>query len=131
MTGEIRADIERTAADLVDSAIKVHRSLGPGLLESAYQACLAHEMSTRGHSVRTEVILPIKYDGIDIDRGYRIDMLINDHLLVENKSVSTLTDTHRAQVITYLKLSRLQLGFLLNWNVALIKNGIKRIALSL
>lgn len=128
MTGEVHCDVERTAADLVDSAVKVHRSLGPGLLESAYQACLAHEMTARGHSVKTEVILPISYEGLSIDRGYRLDMLINDHLLVENKSVSALTDIHKAQLITYLKLSGLKLGFLVNWNVALIKNGIKRIA---
>jgi GxxExxY protein len=126
-----RGEIERTASEVVDSIIKVHRSLGPGLLESAYQACLAHELTSRGHRVTTEVILPIEYEGMTIDRGYRLDMLINDQVLVENKSVSALTNTHHAQVITYLKLSGLKLGLLVNWNVVLVKNGIKRVALAL
>ncbi len=128
MADDSRLSSERTAADLVDSAVKVHRALGPGLLESAYQGCLAHEMTERGYSVQTEIILPVDYEGIQIDRGYRIDMLVNDHLIVENKSVSALTDVHKAQVITYLKLSGLQLGFLINWNVTLIKHGIQRVA---
>jgi GxxExxY protein len=128
MAADPRVNLEKTAADLVDSAVKVHRKLGPGLLESAYQGCLTYEMTSRGHQVRTEVILPVEYESIHIDRGYRIDMLINDHLMVENKSVSALTDIHKAQVITYLKLSGLKLGFLINWNVTLIKHGIKRVA---
>jgi len=126
-----RAAIESTATEVVDSVVKVHRSLGPGLLESAYQACLSHELAARGHKVQTELILPIHYEGQTIDRGYRLDMLINDHVLVENKSVSTLTDTHHAQIITYLKLSELRLGLLINWNVRLVKDGIKRVALFL
>lgn len=81
--------------------------------------------------MRTEVILPIHYDGLTIDRGYRLDMLVNNHVLVENKAVSTLTDTHHAQVITYLKLAGLKLGLLVNWNVSLAKHGIKRVAMAL
>ena len=131
MEDESRAAIESTATEVVDSVVKVHRSLGPGLLESAYQACLCHELRARGHKVQNELILPIHYEGQTIDRGYRLDMLINDHVLVENKSVSTLTDTHHAQIITYLKLSELRLGLLINWNVKLAKDGIKRVALLL
>ena len=131
MSEDLRTAIENTATEVVDSIIKVHRSLGPGLLESAYQACLAHELASRGHTVQTEVILPINYEGMNIDRGYRLDMLINDQILIENKSVSALTNTHHAQVITYLKLSGLKLGLLVNWNVALVKNGIRRVALAL
>ncbi len=131
MNDPSRAAIESTATEVVDSVVKVHRSLGPGLLESAYQACLSHELTARGHKVQTELILPIHYEGQTIDRGYRLDMLINDHVLVENKSVSTLTDTHHAQIITYLKLSELRLGLLINWNVRLVKDGIKRVALFL
>ena len=123
--------IEQSATEAIDGIIKVHRTLGPGLLESAYQACLAHELSGRGLQVQSEVILPIKYESATIDKGFRLDMLVNDHLLIENKAVSALTDTHHAQVITYLKLSGIRLGLLVNWNVKLVKDGIKRIVLGL
>jgi GxxExxY protein len=110
----------------VDAAIKVHSALGPGLLESAYQACLAYELRKRGLRVVCEVLLPILYDGQQIDTGYRIDMLVEDCIVIENKVVDQLLPIHAAQLLTYLKLQDCRLGFLLNWNVALMKHGIKR-----
>ncbi len=119
-------DIEVVARQIVDAAIKVHRALGPGLLESAYQRCLAYELRKRGLRVECEVLLPLLYDGQQIDAGYRIDMLIEDSIIIENKAVSELLPIHQAQLLTYLKLRDCRLGFLLNWNVRLMKHGIKR-----
>jgi GxxExxY protein len=119
-------DIEEIATQIVDAAIKVHRALGPGLLESAYQRCLAYELRTRGMIVETEVLLPLKYEGIEIDAGYRIDMWVNRSIVVENKTVESLLPIHQAQLLTYLKLTGSKLGFLLNWNVPVMKSGIKR-----
>lgn len=118
--------IESIATAIVDAAIKVHRTLGPGLLESAYQQCLAYELRKRGLRVECEVILPIIYEGVRIDAGYRIDMIIEDSIIIENKLVDQLAPIHEAQLLTYLKLHDCHLGFLLNWNVPLMKYGIKR-----
>jgi len=120
-------DTEDVARMIVDAAIKVHRTLGPGLLESAYQQCLAYELRKRGLKVDCEVALPVIYDGINIDAGYRIDMLIEDMVIIENKTVDHLLPVHTAQLLTYLKLRDCHLGFLLNWNSVLMKTGIKRI----
>jgi len=125
------ADIEAVAKDIVDAAIKVHKALGPGLLESAYQHCHAYELCQRGRKVLTEVVLPILYEGQQIEAGYRIDMLVDDQVIVENKVVEALLPLHNAQLITYLKLKGCHLGFLLNWNVFLMKNGIKRVVYNL
>jgi GxxExxY protein len=119
-------DIEEVAHQIVDSAIKVHRALGPGLLESAYQRCLAHELRRRGLRVECEVMLPLVYEGLHIDAGYRIDMLVENAVIIENKAVDRLLPIHQAQLLTYLKLRDCRLGFLLNWNVILMKQGIKR-----
>jgi len=121
-------DIEAVARDIVDAAFKVHKEFGPGLLESAYKQCHAYELRKRGRRVLTEVVLPIVYDGQRIDAGYRLDMTIDDLIIVENKTVETLLPIHTAQLITYLKLKDCRLGFLINWNVKLIKNGIVRVA---
>ena len=120
-------DIEEVARVIVDAAIKVHRTLGPGLLESAYQQCMAYELRKRGLKVDCEVALPVVYDGIIIDAGYRIDMLIEDMVIIENKTVDHLLPIHVAQLLTYLKLRGCQIGFLLNWNSVLMKVGIKRL----
>ena len=122
-----KEEIELVATQLVDSMLAVHRELGPGLLESTYQACLAYELRERGIEVRCEVELPVKYKGLDIEAGYRIDMLVADCIVIENKSVQALIPIHEAQLLTYMKLSGCRLGFLVNWNVPLIKDGIKRI----
>ena len=124
-------DIEEIATTIVDSVIKVHRSLGPGLLESAYQSCLAYELRKRGLRVGCEIILPIHYDGQTIDAGYRIDMLVEESIIVENKSVDQILPIHEAQLLTYLKLHNCRLGFLINWNVKLVKDGIKRMVYKL
>ena len=121
-----RDELEAIGKVLVDSIFQVHKALGPGLLESAYQACLAHELRKRSLKVQCEVTLPVRYDGIEIDAGYRIDMLIEEDIVVENKSVQAIAPIHEAQLLTYLKLSDRRLGFLVNWNVPLIKDGIKR-----
>ena len=119
-------DIEEIASILVDAAIKVHRALGPGLLESAYQHCYAYELRKRGLRVDCEIMLPVHYDGQEIDAGYRIDMLVENCIIVENKSVNEILPIHEAQLLTYLKLSGCRLGFLLNWNERLMKDGIHR-----
>jgi GxxExxY protein len=127
----MKSGIEEIATDIVDSAVKVHKALGPGLLESAYQACLAHELKKRGHTVKTEMTLPVTYDGEKIDTGFRIDMLVDDQIIIENKTVESVLPVHEAQIMTYLKLNDCHLGFLLNWNVKLMRNGIRRIVLNL
>jgi GxxExxY protein len=118
---------EGIATQIVDAAVKIHKQLGPGLLESAYQACLKHELARRGIPVECEVTVPICYDGLKIDAGYRLDMLIGGCVIVENKAVDTLLPIHDAQLLTYLKLMQLHLGFLINWNEILIKHGLKRL----
>jgi GxxExxY protein len=102
-------DIEAVAQDLVDAAIHVHRALGPGLLESAYQACVTHDLRKRGRKVECEVLLPLEYDGVRIDTGYRLNMHVDGVVLVENKVVEALLPVHHAQLITYLKLTGLSL----------------------
>ena len=119
-------DIEEVARQIVDAAIKVHRALGPGLLESAYQKCLAYELRKRGLRVECEVLQPVIYEDVRIDAGYRIDMLVEECVIIENKTVEKLLPIHQAQLLTYLKLRDCRLGFLLNWNVPLMKQGIKR-----
>jgi GxxExxY protein len=120
--------IDKIAAEIVDSAFKIHKELGPGLLESAYDACLEHELKKRGYTVERQKEQPVHYDGIIINVGYRLDLLINDLVIVELKAVSELLPIHQAQLTTYLKLSKKSLGLLINFNVPLIKNGIRRIA---
>jgi GxxExxY protein len=123
---EKETGIEAVATIIVDSAIKVHRALGPGLLESAYQTCLAYELRSCGLDVKCEVPLPVRYGELRVDAGYRIDMLIDDCVVIENKVVERILPIHSAQLLTYLKLSDKKLGFLLNWHVRLMKYGIKR-----
>lgn len=126
---KIDPELERTAQQVVDAAFAVHRALGPGLLESVYEICLAHELRKRNLKVERQVELPIIYDGIRIDDGLRLDLLVNDSLIVETKTVDYLHPIHTAQAITYLKLSKRRLALLINFNVPVIKNGIKRIIL--
>lgn len=123
--------IEVIAKDVVDAAFKIHKEFGPGLLESAYQACHAYELRKRGRVVQTELKLPIVYDGQEFDEGYRIDELVDGLIIVENKSVDVTHPIHMAQLLTYMKLKNVKLGFLINWIVKLIKNGIQRVVLGL
>jgi GxxExxY protein len=122
-------DIEHLAKVVVDAAYKVHSNLGPGLLESVYETCLAHELRKRAIAIETQVAIPIVYDGIQLEAGLRIDLLVNKQLLVEVKAVEEMNRVFKAQVLTYLKLTELRLGLLINFNVPLIKNGIERIIL--
>jgi len=112
---------------LIGCAIRVHSALGPGLLESAYQACLAHELIQAGLRVEIQKGLPLVYHSVNLECGYRVDLLVENRLIIEVKSVAALTDVHLAQVLTYLRLSDLRLGFLLNFNVMRMKEGIKRV----
>ena len=111
----------------VDCMFKVHKNLGPGLLENAYEECLCYELNKTGLLINRQKPLPLFYEEIRMEIGYRIDILIEDKLLIEVKAVESLCDVHKAQVITYLKLTGCKLGLLVNFNVALIKDGIKRI----
>jgi GxxExxY protein len=119
-------DIEEIGRNIVHSAIKVHKALGPGLLESVYQKCLAYELEKAGLKVKCEFPLPVQYETIKIDVGFRADMIVDDAVIIENKTVDKIAPIHEAQLLTYLKLTNLNLGFLLNWNVPLMKDGIKR-----
>lgn len=112
---------------IVDSAMEVHRTLGAGLLESSYEECLYYELRKRGVKVERQKALPLTYKEIKLEIGYRVDLLVEDKVIIEIKSVETLKDIHLAQMITYLKLSECKLGLLINFNVTLLKNGIKRV----
>jgi len=123
------AEIERVAHEIVDAAFKIHSKLGPGLLESAYQAFMTYELEKRGLAVASEVPLPVVYEDVRLDLGYRIDLIVNDCVLVELKAVEKLHPIHEAQMLTYLKLTGKRLGLLINFNTRLIKDGIKRMVL--
>lgn len=117
---------EQIAGLVVDAAIQVHTHLGPGLLESVYEQCLAHELKKRGLTVLRQVVQPIYYDGIELESGLRLDMLIENLAIVELKAVEALLPVHEAQLLSYLRLSGKRLGFILNFNVPLMRDGILR-----
>ena len=114
---------------IISAAIEVHRSLGPGLLESTYQACLEREFSMRGLSFERERVLPVEYKGLRVDCGYRLDFIVGGKVIVELKAVDAITAVHAAQLVTYLKLTGCRVGLLINFNVPMLKNGIKRMVL--
>ncbi len=120
--------IEATCKQIVDSAYRVHKELGPGLLESVYQYCLVEELRNRNIRVIQEVFLPLFYFGKSLNKDFRIDILVENTIIIEVKSVEFLIPVHSAQIISYLKLAKRPLGFLINFNVSLIKEGIKRYA---
>jgi GxxExxY protein len=111
---------------IIGAAMKGHSALGPGLLESAYEACLAHELRKAGFDVRSQVELPVVYDGVRVDLGYRIDLLVNDTVIVELKCVEKIAPIHEAQALSYLKLSKKRVGLIINFHVRHLKDGIKR-----
>ena len=111
---------------IIGAALKVHIALGPGLLEGAYETCLTHELRKAGLKVDTQVVLPVTYDGVNVDLGYRIDLLVSDRVVVELKALDQLLPVHVAQLLTYLKLSRYPVGLLMNFNVVVLQDGIKR-----
>ena len=112
---------------VVHSALTVHKALGPGLLESTYEACLAFELTDGGLLVRSQAGLPLNYKEVKLDCGYRIDLFVEQKVIIEVKSVDALNDVHLAQILTYLKLSGSKLGFLINFNVSRLKDGIRRV----
>lgn len=121
-------DVNDISGHIVDAAIKVHSALGPGLLESAYEACLAHELRKRRLRVRSQVPLAISYDEILIEPGYRIDLLVEETVIVELKAVDKWLPIYEAQLLSYLKLSNYRVGLLINFHVQHLKHGIKRLA---
>jgi GxxExxY protein len=126
---EIPAELDAVARAIVDCASRVHSQLGPGLLESVYEICLAHELNKRGLRVETQIVLPVKYDGLQIDAGLRLDLLVEREIVVELKAAETHHPVFEAQLLTYLKLSHKRLGLLINFNVPRIRDGIKRMVL--
>ncbi len=121
-------ELNLVTGHIVDSAMRVHSELGPGLLESAYEACMIHELQTRAVRVRNQVEQPILYNGCLIDVGYRLDLLVEEIVIVELKSVDVLAPIHKAQLLSYLRLSKKKIGLLLNFNVERMKEGIIRLA---
>jgi GxxExxY protein len=122
-------ELDRIGREIVDSAYKVHAALGPGLLESVYQTCLQHELGKRGLAVQQQVAIPIVYEGMRLDGGLRLDLVVEHDVIVELKAVERLLPVNEAQILSYLKLSRKRLGYLINFNVPRIKEGIRRFAL--
>ncbi|HYG88684.1 MAG TPA: GxxExxY protein [Azospirillum sp.] len=123
------AEINRITGTIIDCAYAIHSTLGPGLLESVYEACLAHELGKRGLAAKRQIIIPIVYDGLEFDEGFRIDLLVGDAVVVELKAVERLLPVHEAQLLTYLKLTRRRVGLLINFNTPRIKEGIRRFVL--
>ncbi|MCK6418651.1 MAG: GxxExxY protein [Alphaproteobacteria bacterium] len=126
LTKETESDISKI---VVDAAFKVHQTLGPGLLENTYEGCMNHELKKRGLDIQTQTTLPVIYDGVRIEQGYRLDIVVENELIVELKTVEKIIPLYAAQLLTYLKLSKLRTGLLINFNVPLIKDGIKRYSL--
>lgn len=120
-------EVNKITESIIGSAIEVHKSLGPGLLESTYLACLSYELSKKQLDVKKQLGLPLVYKEIDLEIGYRLDLLVEDKVVIEIKSVECLTDVHIAQVLTYLKLSNARVGLLINFNVLRLTDGIKRL----
>jgi len=120
-------ELNRLSRETIGAAIEVHRTLGPGLLESAYENCLSWELRQRGIAVENQVPVPIRYKGVTLDEGYRIDLLVEGKLLLELKSIDKVQPIHTAQVLTYLKMTGLKMALILNFNVLLMRSGIKRI----
>jgi GxxExxY protein len=129
MHEQIPEQTERIAKATLDAAFAVHKALGPGLLESVYEVCLCHELSRRGIPFRSQVSLPVVYEGVRLDAGLRLDLLVEESVIVELKAVEKHNPLFDAQLLTYLKLTGHRLGLLLNFNVVLLKDGIKRIVL--
>ena len=119
-------EFEDLSFQVIGCAIEVHKNLGPGLLESSYEKCLAYELSNLNIPYKQQLALPIRYKSVEIDCAYRIDLLVADEIIIELKSVSQLTAIHEAQILTYMKLANVKTGLLVNFNTVFLKNGIKR-----
>jgi GxxExxY protein len=119
-------EVNEITGAIVDAAMKVHSTLGPGMLESVYEKCLMHELRKRGFKVQDQLWLPVVYDGVQIEGGYKVDLLVEDSVIVELKVVEHLLDIHKAQLLSYLKLGGKRVGLLINFNVVHLRDGIKR-----
>lgn len=124
-------EINKTTEAIIGAAIEVHKHLGPGLLESAYEECLCHELSLRTITFKRQAPLPVMYKGTKLDCGYRIDLLVNDEVIVELKSVDGISPIHEAQALTYMRLGNWKVGLILNFNVPILVKGVKRLVLGL
>lgn len=123
----VKKELDRTTGLIIAGAIDVHKALGPGLLESAYEACLAYELAERGMAIERQKLLSVTYRGVHVDCGYRLDLLVDKTVVVELKAVDSVMPIHKAQLLSYLKLSGCKVGLLINFNVRLLKDGIHRI----
>ena len=126
LSDQERARLNGISRDIISSAMKVHTLLGPGLLESAYEACLDHELRKREHKVLRQIVLPVVFEEVKVELGYRMDMLVHDEVVVELKACEALMPIHKAQLASYLRLSGKHLGLLLNFHVSRLKDGIVR-----
>jgi len=120
-------ELNEITSKILEFSIKVHKSLGPGMLEGAYEICLMHELVRHGFKVERQKKLPIVYDGIRLDAGYRLDLLVNDSVIVEVKAVERLHPVHEAQLLSYLRMTDVKLGLLINFNMKLLRDGVKRV----
>jgi GxxExxY protein len=120
-------DVDRVTAAIVDSAMKVHSALGPGLLESVYEKCLKHELTKRGFKVESQLWLPVVYDGVQVEGGYEVDLLVEIAVIIELKVVEKILEVHKAQLLSYLKLGDKSVGLLINFNVVHLRDGIRRL----
>lgn len=125
----VKTEVNRVTGLVVDAAIEVHRHLGPGLLESAYEVCLAYELAQRGLLIERQKPLAVSYKDLVLEQAYRLDLVVNEQVVLELKSVDEITTVHEAQMLSYLKFSRCPVGLLLNFNVHLMKDGVKRFAM--
>ena len=120
-------DLDAVSSSIIGAAIEVHRALGPGLLEAAYESCLAFELAERGHSVKRQKAVPVTYKSVQVDAGFRIDLLVDEKIIIELKAVESISSVHRAQLMTYLKLTGLRVGLLMNFNVNVLRQGLHRV----
>ena len=120
-------DVDRVTAAIVDSAMKVHSALGPGLLESVYEKCLKHELTKRGFKVESQLWLPVVYDGVQVEGGYKVDLLVEIAVIIELKVVEKILEVHKAQLLSYLKSGDKSVGLLINFNVVHLRDGIRRL----
>lgn len=128
-TEPISEPVERVGRAVVDAALAVHRALGAGLLESVYETCLAEELKQRGLRTERQVGVPVVYGDVRMDVGFRLDLLVEKCVVVEIKSIDALASIHTAQVLTYLRFSKVRLGYLINFNTVMLKNGLRRLVL--
>lgn len=120
-------ELNQISGKIIELAIAVHRELGPGMLEGAYEVCLVHELVKSGFKVDRQVVLPIVYQGLKLDAGYRLDLIVEDAVIVELKAIESIHPVHSAQLLSYLRMSGMRLGLLINFNVKMLRDGIKRV----